>query len=333
MLIKVKADADSRAEIMQIVEIFRAKIVDVGKDELIVEMTGTREKVERDHRACSRPSGSWSWCGRGGSRWGGGRPDLAGKRTAIVTEWQSCTIGQWSGGDGRTMLYDKDADLGLLKGKTVAVIGFGSQGHAHCPEPAGQRRQGGGGRGPRHRRRWERAVDAGFEVVTADAAAAGPIVVMMLVPDQTQKVVYESGHPRQPQRRRHADVRPRLQHPLQPDRPAQGRRRDHGRAQGPRAPGAPGLHRGRRRARPGGRLSGRHRQGPASRWPTPRASAHCGPASSRPPSRRRPRPTCSASRPCCAAGAASSCAPASRPWSRPAISRRSPTSSACTSSS
>ena len=34
MLVKVRADADSRAEIMQIVEVFRAKIVDVGKDEL-----------------------------------------------------------------------------------------------------------------------------------------------------------------------------------------------------------------------------------------------------------------------------------------------------------
>ena len=45
LLIKVKADADSRAEIMQIVEIFRAKIVDVGSDVLLVEMTGTREKV------------------------------------------------------------------------------------------------------------------------------------------------------------------------------------------------------------------------------------------------------------------------------------------------
>jgi ketol-acid reductoisomerase len=29
------------------------------------------------------------------------------------------------------MLYEKDGDLGLLKGKTVAIIGFGSQGHAH----------------------------------------------------------------------------------------------------------------------------------------------------------------------------------------------------------
>ena len=30
------------------------------------------------------------------------------------------------------MFYDSDADLGLIKGKTVAVIGFGSQGHAHA---------------------------------------------------------------------------------------------------------------------------------------------------------------------------------------------------------
>ena len=30
------------------------------------------------------------------------------------------------------MYYDNDADLGLIKGKTVAIIGFGSQGHAHA---------------------------------------------------------------------------------------------------------------------------------------------------------------------------------------------------------
>jgi acetolactate synthase-1/3 small subunit len=45
LLIKVKADATTRSAIMQIVEIFRAKIVDVGPDVLIIEMTGTREKV------------------------------------------------------------------------------------------------------------------------------------------------------------------------------------------------------------------------------------------------------------------------------------------------
>lgn len=45
LLIKVRADASARSEIMQIVEIFRAKIVDVSAEVLLIEMTGTREKV------------------------------------------------------------------------------------------------------------------------------------------------------------------------------------------------------------------------------------------------------------------------------------------------
>jgi len=45
LMVKVKADASTRSEIMQIVEIFRARIVDVSQEVLIIEMTGTREKV------------------------------------------------------------------------------------------------------------------------------------------------------------------------------------------------------------------------------------------------------------------------------------------------
>jgi acetolactate synthase-1/3 small subunit len=45
LLIKVKADAQSRGEIMQMAEIFGAKIVDVTSEVLLIEMTGTREKV------------------------------------------------------------------------------------------------------------------------------------------------------------------------------------------------------------------------------------------------------------------------------------------------
>jgi acetolactate synthase-1/3 small subunit len=45
LLVKVKADASTRAAIMQIVEIFRAKIIDVSAEVLIIEMTGAREKV------------------------------------------------------------------------------------------------------------------------------------------------------------------------------------------------------------------------------------------------------------------------------------------------
>ncbi len=46
MLLKVRADSRNRSEAMQIVDIFRAKIVDVQKDSLLVETTGTQRKIE-----------------------------------------------------------------------------------------------------------------------------------------------------------------------------------------------------------------------------------------------------------------------------------------------
>jgi acetolactate synthase-1/3 small subunit len=46
VLIKVKADVHTRAEIMQIVDIFRARIVDIGKDSLIIEATGDSGKIK-----------------------------------------------------------------------------------------------------------------------------------------------------------------------------------------------------------------------------------------------------------------------------------------------
>ena len=49
------------------------------------------------------------------------------------------------------MYYDADADLGLLKGKKVAIIGFGSQGHAQALEPQGLRRGRAGVRSARVR--------------------------------------------------------------------------------------------------------------------------------------------------------------------------------------
>jgi acetolactate synthase-1/3 small subunit len=45
LLIKVRADGQTRAEVMQMVEIFGARIVDVTSDVLLIEMTGSREKV------------------------------------------------------------------------------------------------------------------------------------------------------------------------------------------------------------------------------------------------------------------------------------------------
>jgi ketol-acid reductoisomerase len=89
------------------------------------------------------------------------------------------------------MYYDDDADLTLLDGKTVAIIGFGSQGHAHAQNlkdsgvdvVVGLREDSSS---------VQAAKDAGLEVLPiADAASRGDIV-MVLVPDELHRQVWES---------------------------------------------------------------------------------------------------------------------------------------------
>jgi ketol-acid reductoisomerase len=90
------------------------------------------------------------------------------------------------------MFYDDDADLKLLDGKTVAIIGYGSQGHAH----ALNLKDSGvsvvvGLRGSS--KSVETARGHGLEVLEpADAASRGDIV-MMLVPDELHRSVWEGG--------------------------------------------------------------------------------------------------------------------------------------------
>ncbi len=89
-----------------------------------------------------------------------------------------------------TIYYDKDADLSVLNGRTVAVIGFGSQGHAH----ALNMRDSGVSvivSDVKGSETYQEAVDAGFEVLPAGEAAKRADIVMVLVPDTIQKDIYE----------------------------------------------------------------------------------------------------------------------------------------------
>ena len=89
------------------------------------------------------------------------------------------------------MYYDSDADLGLIKGKTVAVIGFGSQGHAHAQNlrDSGVNVVVSDLPGTPNA---ERAQKAGFDVLTAAEAARRGDLIILLVPDDVQARLYRS---------------------------------------------------------------------------------------------------------------------------------------------
>jgi ketol-acid reductoisomerase len=87
--------------------------------------------------------------------------------------------------------YENDADLSILKDKTIAIIGYGSQGHAHAQNLrdsglnviVGQRPGG---------ENWNKAREDGFEPVSASEAAKKADMIQILVQDQYQPMVYEN---------------------------------------------------------------------------------------------------------------------------------------------
>ena len=92
------------------------------------------------------------------------------------------------------VFYDKDTDLSLIKGKTVAIIGYGSQGHAHAQNlnDSGVKvvvglRKGGAS--------WDKVGKAGLKVAEVNEAVASADVVMILLPDENIASVYSEIEP------------------------------------------------------------------------------------------------------------------------------------------
>jgi len=88
------------------------------------------------------------------------------------------------------MYYEKDCNLELLKGKTIAVIGYGSQGHAHAQNLHDSGLNVIVGLAPSSAKR-EQVMKDGLKVVNTEEAAQMADIIMMLVPDQVQDDVYE----------------------------------------------------------------------------------------------------------------------------------------------
>ena len=89
------------------------------------------------------------------------------------------------------VFYDKDCDLSLIKGKTVAIIGYGSQGHAHAQNlnDSGVQvivglRKGGSS--------WGKVEKAGLKVMEVNEAVKAADVVMILLPDENIPEVYNN---------------------------------------------------------------------------------------------------------------------------------------------
>ena len=87
--------------------------------------------------------------------------------------------------------HEEDADIAYLKGKKVAIIGYGSQGHAHALNlrDSGLDVVVGLYQGSKS---WDKATSEGLTVSTVEDASKVAEVIMILVPDQTQRMVFES---------------------------------------------------------------------------------------------------------------------------------------------
>ncbi|MGI6557074.1 MAG: ketol-acid reductoisomerase [Pseudoramibacter sp.] len=88
------------------------------------------------------------------------------------------------------MFYEQDCDLSLLKGKKIAVIGYGSQGHAHAKnlKDSGCDVIVGLYEGSKS---WKKAEDEGFEVFTSAEAAKQADIIMILINDEKQADLYK----------------------------------------------------------------------------------------------------------------------------------------------
>ncbi len=230
------------------------------------------------------------------------------------------------------VFYEKDADSSLVASRKVAIVGYGSQGA--CPRPHLKDsgvdvrvalREGSSSRAKAEGRRPSRRADRPgrgrsrlIMIAAARHRAARDVYEQSIAPHLNggDAIFFAHGF----------NIR------FGQIKPADGIDVAMVAPEGPRPSRAPHLHRGRRACRASSR-SRRTRAGrpKTSRCPTPTRSAARAPVCSRRHSRRRPRPTSSVSRSCCAAGSRRSCRPASTRSSTPGTSPSPRTSSVSTS--
>ena len=134
MLVKVRADNATRSKVLEVVNLFRASVVDYAPTRSSIEVTGDKGKVEacceRSSRSASRSSPSRA-CSPSAAA-ARASPSASCRPPRCTAAPQTTSTENHTKGDMAEIFYDDDADLSIIQGKKVAIVGYGSQGHAHA---------------------------------------------------------------------------------------------------------------------------------------------------------------------------------------------------------
>ena len=178
-LITVAAPPATRPELLSLAEVFGVRVADVGPDAIVFEVVGAPEHLEAFEELAAS------------ARHQGARPHGPDRPRPRVrrARRQQATRQQLTKGTSIVATIYNDGNVELLSGK-VAVLGYGSQGHAHAlnlhesgVDVVVGLRAGSASR--------EAAEEAGLAVATVAEAVAGAQLVVFLLPDQVQPSVYE----------------------------------------------------------------------------------------------------------------------------------------------
>ena len=131
ILVKIRTPESNHSELRALAETYEATIVDVSPDALVVEASGTAGKLDALEERL-RPFGIQELCRSGRIALERGFKTLAPPASRARCRPPDHSPDTKVNHMAATIYYDKDANLDLLKKRKVAVIGYGSQGHAHA---------------------------------------------------------------------------------------------------------------------------------------------------------------------------------------------------------
>ena len=178
LIATVRAEPAIRSQVLELVQVFEGRILGVGPDALHVVPRGPSGQ-DRRLRGAAPPVRHRRVAADGTDR----AAEVGASGTPPACDQEECLMAN--------VYYDRDADPSLISGRRVAILGYGSQGHAHALNlmDSGVDVRVGLREGSSSTKKAE---SVGLRVMSMAEAAAEADVIMMLLPDTEQRDVYEA---------------------------------------------------------------------------------------------------------------------------------------------